>query len=39
MELTTKDKATLLDIVKSTIASKVKDKALPKVEIDSEILK
>ena len=39
MELTAKDKATLLDIVKSTIASKVKDEALPKVEIDSETLK
>jgi len=39
MELTAKDKDTLLDIVKRTIASKVKDKVLPKVEIDSEILK
>ena len=39
MELTAKDKATLLNIVKSTIASKVKDKVPPKVEIASEILK
>lgn len=38
MELTQKDKATLLDIVKSTIAAKVKNKILPKTEVDSEAL-
>jgi AmmeMemoRadiSam system protein A len=39
MELTAKDKAALLDIVKKTIASKVNNKVLPKTEADSDILK
>lgn len=39
MELTKKEKATLLEIVKKTIASKVNDKNIPKFTIESEILK
>ena len=39
MELTAKDKAALLDIVKKTIASKVNNKVLPKTETDSDVLK
>jgi AmmeMemoRadiSam system protein A len=39
MELTAKDKAALLDIVKKTIASKVNNKVLPLAEADSDILK
>lgn len=39
MELTQKEKATLLDIVKRTIASRVNNKNLPKITVDSEILK
>lgn len=39
MELTTKEKSTLLDIVKKTIAAKVNNKELPKLTVDSETLK
>lgn len=39
MELTKKEKATLLDIVKQTVESKTKNKNLPKITVDSEILK
>ena len=39
MELTQKEKATLLDIVKKTVASKTNNKNLPKITVDSEILK
>ena len=39
MKLTQKEKATLLDIVKKTIASKVNNKNLPKIAVDSETLK
>jgi AmmeMemoRadiSam system protein A len=38
MELTSKEKDTLLDIVKKTIAAKVNDKDIPKFMIDSETL-
>jgi AmmeMemoRadiSam system protein A len=38
MELTQKEKETLLDIVKRTIASKVNNKNLPKITVDSETL-
>ena len=38
MELTTKEKSTLLDIVKKTIAAKVNNKELPKLTVDSETL-
>jgi AmmeMemoRadiSam system protein A len=39
MELTPKEKATLLDIVKRTIAGKVNNKIIPKITVDSETLK
>ncbi|PKN69750.1 MAG: AMMECR1 domain-containing protein [Deltaproteobacteria bacterium HGW-Deltaproteobacteria-12] len=39
MELTPKEKATLLDIVKKTIAGKVNNKNVPKITVDSETLK
>ncbi len=39
MELTKKEKATLLDIVKKIIAAKVNNKDLPKFTIDSATLK
>jgi AmmeMemoRadiSam system protein A len=39
MELTSKEKATLLDIVKKTVAAKVSDKDTPKFTVDSETLK
>jgi AmmeMemoRadiSam system protein A len=39
MELTKKEKATLLDIAKKTIAAKVNNKDMPKYTVDSETLK
>ena len=39
MELTQKDKAALLEIVKKAIASKINDKNIPKFPIESETLK
>jgi AmmeMemoRadiSam system protein A len=39
MELTQKEKAALLEIVKKTIASKVNNKNIPKFTIESETLK
>ena len=39
MELTKKEKATLLDIVKKTIVAKVNNKDIPKFTVDSETLK
>ena len=39
MELTQKEKATLLEIVKKTVSSKVNDKNIPKFTIESETLK
>src|SRR4030042_1699703 len=39
MELNQKEKATLLDIVKKTVAAKVNDKDTPKFTVDSEALK
>jgi AmmeMemoRadiSam system protein A len=39
MELTKKEKATLLDIAKKTITAKVNNKDMPKFTIDSETLK
>jgi len=39
MELTKKEKATLLDMVKKTIAAKVNNKDIPKFTVDSETLK
>ena len=39
MELTKKEKTTLLDIVKKTIAAKVNNKDIPKYTVDSETLK
>jgi uncharacterized protein len=38
MELTEKEKATLLDIVKKTIVSKINNKNIPKMTVDSETL-
>jgi hypothetical protein len=39
MELTAKEKNTLLDIVKTAIAAKVNNKEIPELSIDSETLK
>jgi len=39
MELTTKEKDTLLDIAKKTIVAKVNNKDLPKLNMDSETLR
>jgi len=39
MELTQKEKATLLEIVKKTVSSKVNNKKIPKFTIESETLK
>jgi len=39
MELTAKDKAVLLDIAKSIVTAKLKNKVPPKVEIMSAVLK
>lgn len=39
MELTSKEKAALLDIVKKTVAAKVNDKDTPKFTVDSKTLK
>ena len=39
MELTAKDKDTLLDIVKKAIVDKVNNKDIPKLTVDSETLR
>lgn len=39
MELTEKEKTTLLDIVKKTIMAKFSDKEMPKLTLESQTLK